>query len=63
MMKKKCEEDNFNKKLKNLKAKLNIWKTRDLSIFGRIMLIKTLGISQFTHLAPVITTRARDNLY
>ena len=52
---KKCEEDNFNEKLKNLKAKLNIWKTRDLSIFGRIMLIKTLGISQFTHLASVIT--------
>ena len=52
---KKCSEDNFNEELKNLKAKLNICKTRDLSIFRRIMLIKTLGISQFTHLASVIT--------
>ena len=52
---KRCEEDNFEAKLKSLKAKLDIWKSRDLSIYGRILQIKSLGISQILYLSSVIS--------
>ena len=44
---KRFDEENFEAKLQSLKAKLDIWKSRDLSIYGRILQIKSLGISQF----------------
>jgi len=37
---------NFNKKIQKLQTKLDMWSSRDLTISGRAMLIKTLGISQ-----------------
>ena len=52
---KRCEEENFEANCKSLKVKLDLWKSRDLSIYGRTLLIKSLGISQFLHLASVIS--------
>ena len=43
---KENNEFNFDKKIQKLQAKLNMWSSRDLTIFGRAMLIKTEGISQ-----------------
>ena len=37
---------NFDKKIQKLQTKLDMWSSRDLTIFGRAMLLKTLGISQ-----------------
>ena len=42
-------------KFKNLKVILNIWKIRQLTLDGNILLIKTFGLSQFVYLASVIT--------
>ena len=43
------DELNFNQKLKVLQTKLDMWSSRDLTLFGKVMLIKTLGISQLIY--------------
>ena len=35
--------------LKKIKNRLNIWRQRDLSLFGRIEIVKTLGISRLIY--------------
>ena len=42
---------NFDKKIQKLQTKLDMWSSRDLTIFGRAMLLKTLGISQLIYSA------------
>ena len=37
---------NFNLKLKRLQTKLDIWRARDLTLLGRVLIIKSLGLSQ-----------------
>ena len=44
-------EFNFNQKLKVLQTKLDMWSSRDLTLFGKVMLIKTLAISQLIYSA------------
>ena len=39
------------KTLKVLQTKLDMWSSRDLTLFGKVMLIKTLGISQLIYSA------------
>ena len=34
--------------------KLNIWQTRDLTLFGRTMLVKTLGLSKLVYAASML---------
>ena len=46
---KENNELNFDKKIQKLQTKLDMWSSRDLTIFGRAMLIKTLGISQLIY--------------
>ena len=48
---KENNELNFDKKIQKLKTKLDIWSSRNLTIFGRDMLLKTLGISQLIYSA------------
>ena len=38
-----------------MKTKLNIWQTRDLSLYGRSMLAKTVGASQLIYAATMLT--------
>ena len=45
------DELNFNQKLKVLQTKLDMWSSRDLTLFGKVMIIKTLGISQLIYSA------------
>ena len=33
---------------------LNIWQTRDLTLFGRKMLVKTLGLSKLVYAASML---------
>ena len=49
-----AEEKNFTPKLNNLKTILNLWKLRHLTLAGKILLIKTFGLSQSIYLASVI---------
>lgn len=48
---KENNELTFYKKIEKLQTKLDMWSSRDLTIFGRAMLIKTLGISQLIYSA------------
>ena len=48
---KENNEFNFDKKIQKLQTKLDMWSSRDLTMFGRAMLIKTLGISQLIYSA------------
>ena len=38
-------EMNFNLKIDKLQTNLDIWKSRDLTLFGKVMIIKALGVS------------------
>ena len=41
---------NFNLKLRKLQTKLDMWRARDLTLFGKVLLvIKSLGLSQIIH--------------
>ena len=42
---------NFNHKVERLQMKLNMWSGRDLTVFGKVMIIKTLGLSQLIYSA------------
>ena len=44
-------ELNFNLKLRKIQTKLDMWNTRHLTLFGRVMIIKTLGLSQIIYSA------------
>ena len=45
---------NFFIKIYKMDTKLNIWQTRDLTLFGRTMLVKTLGLSKLVYAASLL---------
>ena len=45
---------NFFEKLPKLKKILNIWSSRDISIYGRVNKVKTLAISKLTFICSVL---------
>ena len=45
---------NFYMKLENLEKVLNSWKRRKLTLYGKINIIKTLGLSKLTFSASVL---------
>ena len=47
--KKNNNELNFNLKLRKLQTKLDMWRARDLTLFGRVLIIKSLGLSKIIH--------------
>ena len=51
----KCIEENFYGKIKKMKTKLNLWLSRDLTIYGKSLLAKALGISQLVYAASMLT--------
>ena len=48
------ERKNFAQKVDNLKAKLSAWRSRKLSLFGRCLISKTLGLSQIVYSASML---------
>ena len=46
-----AEELNFKTKINKIKQLLSIWKQRNLSLTGKVLIIKALAISQIIHLA------------
>ena len=46
----------FEIKLPKLKKILNIWLSRDISIYGRVNIMKTLAISKLTFICSVLDT-------
>lgn len=50
------ERLNYTTKLTKIKQRLNIWKNRDLTIFGKILLIKSYALSQILYTTSVLPT-------
>ena len=42
---------NFDLKVQKLQTNLAIWRARDLTLFGRVLIIKSLGLSQLIYSA------------
>ena len=47
-------ELNFNLKIRKLQTKLDMWRSRDLTLFGKVLIIKSLGLSQLIYSASKI---------
>ena len=45
---------NFDLKIQKLQTNLDIWCSRDLTIFGRVLIIKAMGVSSLIHSASNI---------
>ena len=45
---------NFNLKIDKLQTNLDTWKSRDLTLFGKVMIIKALGVSSLIYSASNI---------
>ncbi len=48
-----CQK-NFEVRLDKLLRQLHWWKARDLTLIGKILIVKSLGLSQFTYAATVL---------
>ena len=48
-------EENFMKRIRKMKTKLNLWLSRDLTLYGRSLLAKTLGVSQLIYAASMLS--------
>ena len=46
---------NFFVKIRNMKIKLNLWQTRDLTFCGKSLLAKTLGASHLIYTASMLS--------
>ena len=44
-----CERVNFSKKINKMGVKLNIWKQRGLTIFGKVLIAKSQGMSNLVY--------------
>ena len=40
---------NFNPKMRKMQTNLDIWRARNLTLFGKGMIIKSLGLSQLVY--------------
>ena len=47
-------ESNFDDKIEEIDKLLNSWTFRNMTVYGRIMVVKTLALSKITHLIQVI---------
>ena len=49
-----AEELNFGAKVRELEQTLNTWKRRKLTLYGKINIVKTLGLSKLIYNASVL---------
>ena len=47
-------ELNFNLKIRKLQTNLDMWRSRDLRLFGKVLIIKSLGLSQLIYSASIL---------
>ena len=46
--------ENYTEKLKKLQLNLNLWSSRALSLLGKSLIVKSLGISQFVYIMSML---------
>jgi len=51
----KNNEQNVFNKIRKMKTKFNLWLTRDLTLYGRTLLTKIIGISQLIYTASMLS--------
>ena len=51
-----CEAENFTSKINKFQKLFNIWSQRDLSLYGRIFITKTLGLSKLIYSSACVQT-------
>ena len=47
-------ELNFNLKIRKLQTNLDMWRSRGLTLFGKVLIIKSLGLSQLVYSASIL---------
>ena len=52
---KKNNEENFFNKIRKMKTKLNLWLTRDLTLYGRTLLAKTIDVSPLIYTPSMLS--------
>ena len=48
-------EENFLNRIRKMKTKLHLWLSRDLTLYGRSLLAKSLGVSQLAYAVSMLT--------
>ena len=48
-------ELNFLSRFRRMKTKLNLWLSRDLTLYGKSLLAKALGVSQLIYIASMLS--------
>ena len=48
-------EENFMNRIRKMKTKLNLWLSRGLTLYGKSLLAKTLGVSQLIYAASMLS--------
>ena len=51
----KIIEENFLSRIRKMKTRLNLWLSRDLTLYGKSLLAKTLGVSQLVYAASLLS--------
>ena len=51
----KIIEENFLNRIRKMKIRLNLWLWRDLTLYGKALLAKTLGVSQLVYAASLLS--------
>ena len=54
------DKKNVARKIDNLNIKLDLWRGRKLSLFGKCLIAKTLGISQIVYSASMLDISPND---
>ena len=54
-----CEQENFLQKVSKIQKLFNIWSQRDLSLYGKVTITKTLGLSKLIFVSACIHTTPR----
>ena len=55
-------EDNFDDKISEIESLLRRWSFRNMTVFGRISLVKSLALSKLTHVVQVIPNPATGKI-
>jgi hypothetical protein len=50
-----CENNNFWEKLSDLRETLNLWSSRDLTLLGKITIVKAFGLSKLVYNSSLLT--------
>ena len=52
-------ELNLNLKIRKLQTNLDMWRSRDLTLFGKVLIIKSLGLAQLIYSASILKVLLR----